>query len=237
MAVGADSLLRSVAGEASRERRLDPRVRQTKQLVLEATFALISESGFAGATVERIAERSGVARSSIYRHWRNPLPALHMEALAPLTRRPEDVLPTGDVRLDLLAYLGHVVDRLNDPAYASATLALLAVANHDIAYAQAHREMLAIRTRILVRILRDAVAAGTLCPCTDSSFEARMLLACLTHVRFVEHRTVDRRLTERIVDGLLARSGANGPMCRCAPAGAPNPRTTIKASTSSGSMR
>jgi len=40
-------------------------VAQTKQLVLAAAFAVISESGFAGATVERIAERSGVARSSI----------------------------------------------------------------------------------------------------------------------------------------------------------------------------
>src|SRR5690242_20019705 len=55
-----------------RHGRPDPRVAQTKQLVLEAAFAVIAESGFAGATVERIAERSGVARSSIYRHWPSP---------------------------------------------------------------------------------------------------------------------------------------------------------------------
>jgi len=98
---------RMASTEASRgPGRPDPRVAQTKQLVLAAAFAVISESGFAGATVERIAERSGVARSSIYRHWPSPLPTLHMEALAPLQQRPEDISRTGDARHDLLE-VGH----------------------------------------------------------------------------------------------------------------------------------
>src|SRR6476620_5461963 len=123
---------RMASTEASRgPGRPDPRVAQTKQLVLAAAFAVISESGFAGATVERIAERSGVARSSIYRHWPSPLPSLHMEALAPLQQRPEDISRTGDARHDLLAYLSHVVDRLNDPTYAAVSLALMAVADTD----------------------------------------------------------------------------------------------------------
>jgi AcrR family transcriptional regulator len=198
-----------------RQRRPDPRVIQTRQLVLEATFTLISESGFAGATVERIAERSGVARSSIYRHWPAPIPALHMEALAPLRRRPEDIPLSGDLRQDLLSYLRHVSDRLNEPDYAAVTLALLAVANNDPTYAEAHRELLATRTKILNRILADAVNAKALCQCTDVAFEARMLLAPLTHVRLVEHMAVDDGLAARLVDDLLERRHPNGPLCRC----------------------
>jgi AcrR family transcriptional regulator len=199
-----------------RRGRVDPRVEQTRRLVLEATFALISEAGFAGATVERIAERSGVARSSIYRHWPSPLPAVHLAALAPLTDRPEDMPVSGEVRVDLLAYLDHVVGRLNDPTYASVSLALLAIANADPAYAAAHRQLLAQRTRLLNRILRSAVKRGVLCACTEVTFEARMLLAPLTHIRFVEHRNVDRALSRRLVDRLLAGHSPSGSLCTCA---------------------
>jgi AcrR family transcriptional regulator len=201
--------------EKTRSARPDPRVAQTKKLVVEAAFGLISESGFAGATVERIAERSGVARSTIYRHWPNPLPALHMDALAPLTQRPEDIPPTGDTRQDLLGYLNHVVDRLNDPEYAAVSLALLATADSDPAYAQAHRRLIADRTRILSRIVRSAIKSKTICSCTDVAFEVRMLLAPLTHIRFVEHRPVDRAMTTRLVDRLLQGCRTNGPLCTC----------------------
>ena len=198
---------------------------QTKQLVLEAAFAVISESGFAGATVERIAERSGVARSSIYRHWPNPFPTLHMEALAPLQQRPEDIARTGDSRQDLLAYLGHVVDRLNDPAYAAVSLALMAVADTDPSYAKAHQDLLTSRTQTLIRLLEDAVASNVLCACTDLQFQARLLLAPLTHVRFVEHRAVDRHLTERVVDHVLWARAPNNAHCNCSrPDNPPTPK-------------
>jgi AcrR family transcriptional regulator len=206
---------RMLTDEETRRARPDPRIAQTKKLVLEATFGLISESGFAGATVERIAERSGVARSTIYRHWPNPLPTLHMEALAPLTQRPEEISPTGDSRQDLLAYLNHVVDRLNDPKYAAVSLALLATADSDPAYAEAHRKLITNRTRILNGILRSAIKTKTICSCTDITFEARMLLAPLTHIRFVEHRPVDRALATRLVDRLLQGCRTNGPLCTC----------------------
>lgn len=41
------------------------------QAVLEATRALISEGGYSAATMDAIAARSGVAKTSIYRRWPN----------------------------------------------------------------------------------------------------------------------------------------------------------------------
>ncbi len=49
----------------AKRRRPDPRIAQTRALVLAATRELVSEVGFEGATIERIAERGGVARSTI----------------------------------------------------------------------------------------------------------------------------------------------------------------------------
>jgi hypothetical protein len=187
-------------------RRPDPRISQTKELVIRATYELIADVGFVGATVERIAERSGVARSSIYRHWPVPLPALHMAALEPLDDRPEDVEPTGDVRVDLLQYLSHVCSRLNDPKYSGVQLALLSVAHTNAVYAQAHRRQLAVRTRVLRNILRSGVADGALCECTDVDLEAKMLLAPLTYVCLIEHLKVKPAIAVHAVDALLSRT-------------------------------
>ena len=205
------------ADQQHRPVRVDRRVAETKELVLQATYDLISELGFAGATVERIAERSGVARSSVYRHWPSPLPALHLQALAPLTDRPDDVEPTGDFERDALAYLDHVVDRLNDPRYAAVSLALLAVADTDGTYAEEHRQLQTSRTRILHDIIGRAVESGTLCRCTAVDFEVRMLLAPLTHMRFVEHHQVDRRLTPRLVARVVDANRVGGALCTCPP--------------------
>ena len=48
---------------------LDPRVARTRRVVLEATLDLLAESGYGAVTIEAVAARSGVAKSTIYRHW------------------------------------------------------------------------------------------------------------------------------------------------------------------------
>ncbi len=56
----------------SRERsdeRVDPRIVHTRRVVIEAAAALLSAEGFTEVTIDAIAARSGVARSTIYRHW------------------------------------------------------------------------------------------------------------------------------------------------------------------------
>jgi AcrR family transcriptional regulator len=47
----------------------DPRALRTREKVLEAAYELLTEIGFWNLTIEHISERSGVARSTIYRHW------------------------------------------------------------------------------------------------------------------------------------------------------------------------
>ena len=49
----------------------DPRVARTLQKVLAASYELLTEVGFDGVTIELISERSGVSRSTLYRHWRS----------------------------------------------------------------------------------------------------------------------------------------------------------------------
>src|SRR5436190_966481 len=52
---------RDVAGRSAR----------TEKAILDATRELLAEGGVRGLTVERVAARSGVAKTSIYRRWRS----------------------------------------------------------------------------------------------------------------------------------------------------------------------
>ncbi|MGH1502925.1 MAG: TetR/AcrR family transcriptional regulator [Acidimicrobiales bacterium] len=65
---------------------LDPRVERTRAVVHDAAVALFAEAGLEGFTMEALAERSGVARSTIYRHWpdRAELLASVFDAVSPM---------------------------------------------------------------------------------------------------------------------------------------------------------
>ena len=45
------------------------RVKRSKDTVLAATVQLMSEEGLSGVTIDTVSERSGVAKTTIYRHW------------------------------------------------------------------------------------------------------------------------------------------------------------------------
>ena len=50
---------------------VDARVRRSRETVLGVTAELLFERGLAGASVDEITRRSGVAKTTIYRHWPN----------------------------------------------------------------------------------------------------------------------------------------------------------------------
>ncbi|WP_235845866.1 TetR/AcrR family transcriptional regulator [Dictyobacter aurantiacus] len=54
---------------AERQRMRDHRVRRSKERVLRATAELLTENGLGGVSVEEVFRRSGVAKTTIYRHW------------------------------------------------------------------------------------------------------------------------------------------------------------------------
>ena len=53
----------------------DPRVLVSRERVLTATLDLLVEAGLGELTIDDISRRSGVAKTTIYRHWAGPLSA------------------------------------------------------------------------------------------------------------------------------------------------------------------
>ena len=48
---------------------VDRRIQRSRERVLEAAQELLAQSGVGGFTVDEVARRSGVAKTTIYRHW------------------------------------------------------------------------------------------------------------------------------------------------------------------------
>jgi AcrR family transcriptional regulator len=51
------------------EKRVDPRVRRTRELIVRAFNELVSEKGHTGLTVQEIAERATINRATFYAHF------------------------------------------------------------------------------------------------------------------------------------------------------------------------
>jgi AcrR family transcriptional regulator len=77
-----------------------PRSVQSHQAILEAALTLFAEEGLAGVSMEAIAERAGVGKTSIYRRWSSKEDVIK-EAIT-LFREDLPLPDTGNIRNDLL---------------------------------------------------------------------------------------------------------------------------------------
>jgi AcrR family transcriptional regulator len=69
------------------DKETDERVEKSKKSVLSTTYELLTKSGLGGVSVDEGSRRSGVAKTTIYRHWPSR-EALLMDACWQLSSRP-----------------------------------------------------------------------------------------------------------------------------------------------------
>lgn len=96
-----------------------PRSERAHQAILAATLELLAKVGYQGMSLEGVAARAGVGKTTIYRRWPSK-EELAIEALASLDT-PTEVRESGDLRADLIATLRHEMD----PAREQASIPLL----------------------------------------------------------------------------------------------------------------
>ncbi|MEZ5376082.1 MAG: TetR/AcrR family transcriptional regulator [Acidimicrobiales bacterium] len=184
-------------------RRTDPRIAQTQRLVKDATLDLIAEVGFEGTTIELIAERSGVSRTTIYRHWPDPS-VLLLDAFTPTAEQEPPPL-TGEFEVDLDHYLAHVCERLNDDRFAAALAAQVDKARRDPQYRAAHLDYSVTRNERGVSIFRAGIANGTLRHDLDPERETDLILGYLVFQRLMKYRRLDAAIVDALRNDILAR--------------------------------
>src|SRR5262245_3553216 len=91
-------------------RRPDRRLERSKQAILDATRELVAEEGGVRAlTVEAVAARSGVAKTTIYRRWRDKWGLALDAVMIDMLPRFADPVDVGDTRKELLTFLDSAV--------------------------------------------------------------------------------------------------------------------------------
>jgi AcrR family transcriptional regulator len=88
------------------ERTEDRRVQRSKDAVMKATLELLTEDGLAGLSIDKVSARSGVAKTTVYRHWPSRAELL-LDACSSLTG-PFTLADTGSFRGDLVALVREI---------------------------------------------------------------------------------------------------------------------------------
>ena len=137
-----------------------PRSAEARQKVLDAAQSVLGDAGVDGFTVEEVAKRSGVAKSTIYRHWPdgNTLMLSALDCMVQSFPTPN----TGSLRSDLETFMNHVILAVDDPELTKTMLGVVAAAATDPQIAQIHRAMMAERLGPLVTIIDLAKGRGEL---------------------------------------------------------------------------
>ncbi|MFD9950807.1 TetR/AcrR family transcriptional regulator [Nonomuraea sp. NPDC059023] len=148
------------------QRRVGGRGARVTQAVHLATVAALTERGLAALTIEDIAARAAVHKSTIYRRW-GTREALLADALASLTGGRITVPDTGQLRGDLVALARQVRDVIVHPASRTLMAALAAGRHHD-AMAEVGHHYWRHRYAAVRPILERAVSRGELPATVDA---------------------------------------------------------------------
>lgn len=131
--------------------------------IFQATLDELAEVGYAGLTMERVAERARASKASLYRRWPSRI-ELAMDAVYHALPDPASPPDTGSLRGDLLATLRRNAELLAGPA-GEAMRGLLSEALGDEARASRIRQNSQGATRrTMQEIANRAVARGEIEP-------------------------------------------------------------------------
>jgi TetR/AcrR family transcriptional regulator, regulator of autoinduction and epiphytic fitness len=180
---------------------VDPRITRTRRVVLEATIALMAECGYGAVTIEAVAARSGVAKSTIYRHWPGRVELLH-DAFHEL-KPPITICDDGDVRHRLVAVLEGLARITQTSTWSSCLPSLIDAAERDPEARELHSRLAAAGRQTLVDLLTAGVASGELRADLDAEVMAEALAGPILLRRLMSLEPLDPADVGHLVDQLL----------------------------------
>ena len=208
---------------AGAPRRGRPRSQAARAAVLAAARELFERGGYAAATIEEIAARSGVAKTTIYRHWPHR-PALLVELLLQLAAEVAPPPAGRDPREALRTEL-HMVARALDALPGRLLTALMSEmqCNPEVSEALV-KGLFDPRRKATARVIHQAQLEGQLDRDVPPLVAVDLLFGPLFYRRLIRQEPVTpvflRQLFEHALAGLAPRPGGVVPGGRRASASA-----------------
>jgi AcrR family transcriptional regulator len=179
---------------AARGRPRDPGV---DAAIRAATVELLGECGYARLTMDQVAARAGVSKSSLYLRWPNKV-ALVADALQHRARAVPEVPDTGRLPADMRAFLATLPRSRSEASLALAAVSGEIATNPELRKAW-HRGLAGMLTGCLREIVGRAVARGELPADADVELLAELPLSLLQNWRLEHRDQPGQAVVERIV--------------------------------------
>ena len=171
--------------------------------ILDATRELLAEGGVHGLTVEGVAARAGVAKTTIYRRWRSK----DELAFAVLIDMVEQFVATPDLddtRAELVAFVGAAVRILGTTLMGRVMQGLVSDLAADPELARRFREqVVATRVAEVHRLVERGIERGDLRADTDRQLIHELLFGPVYYRLMLSGAPLDEGLAERVVDAVL----------------------------------
>lgn len=184
------------------------RSQEAREAALAAAIELLEEVGYQGVTIEGIAARSQVAKSTLYRWWKSKGP-LVMDAYQQTVEGRVPEPDTGTVAGDLTAFLADLYRAAGHPLRAKALRGLMAEAQLDPAFAEHFQQWVQSRRDAVMRMLARGVDRGELPTSADLDWAVDLLFGPFWYRMLVGHAPLEPDQAPRHVTHLL--NGLRGP--------------------------
>jgi AcrR family transcriptional regulator len=191
---------------SSNEIRRPGRRARSDQAILKATRELLDEHGVRGLTIEGVAERSGVAKTTIYRRFRDR-DELALAVLIEMSEgfgAPRDL---GDTRKELLAFVNEATEVILRGGVIEGLTSEIAT-NPELG--QTYRDrIIKLRWAEVEQIIKRGIERGDLRPDTDVRVAHELLVGPLFYRLLFSGLPLTKRHAGQVVDAMMAAYAAD----------------------------
>jgi AcrR family transcriptional regulator len=179
-----------------------------RSAVLAATFEELADVGYGEFSIERVAERAGVNKTTVYRRWENK-ENLILEAMLDRADDRVAVADTGSLRSDLAALGKILVADLRDPAVQATARTAASISDRDSDIARASRRFWGTWLGLAGEIIGRAVRRGEAAP-VDAELLLDAIAGPILFRLLLSDEPLDDPFVEHLAQLVSAGATANG---------------------------
>ncbi|MGH7125574.1 MAG: TetR/AcrR family transcriptional regulator [Stellaceae bacterium] len=193
-----------MSAAARLRRAIDPRVERSRQVILEAALEELGEIGYGAFTIESVAARAGVGKSTIYRHWTDKL-TLIADAFQTFHEQRGPNIASGTARERVERVVRHVAEVVSGSTFSACIPALVDAAERDRDLRRFHHRFQREARQPLIALIQDGIARGDFPAGADAELAALALLGAIFYRRLMSGEPFDPERADALVETVLGR--------------------------------
>jgi AcrR family transcriptional regulator len=172
-------------------------VARSKARVLRATSELLIAKGLSGVSVDEIARRSGVAKTTIYRHWRTRS-ELVIDACS-LLSTAQQTPDSGSFAGDVTILLRNLADLLRNATWPLVLPSIVDAAERDPELAAVYSQIQQGHATPYLQVIERGKRRGEVPPARDGATMVAELVGPLFYRRWFSREPLDVRFVKSVV--------------------------------------